>query len=205
MRSTVLAIVAGLGLTISMAHAGNYILTIDGKRYEVDIDTPVLVALQDGRKVRAELGKKSIASFKTSAFSFDHPSAVSPSRTDLGDGVHQTMVVTPSGTMVMIQEYLGMNPSALVDFMLSELMKEEVQYGYKVTKSPATKKLADGRRVSGKRAISKYRADEYERYVLCYGMRDAGIMIVTQVERAAPREDKAMLDQFWKTMRMSLR
>jgi hypothetical protein len=204
MRKVLVAIVAGVSLS-SVVLGGNYILTVDGKRYEIDLDAPVRVSLQDGRSVNVELEKKKVATFKTGAFSFDHPSHLAPARTDLGDGVHQTMMTTPSGTVVMIQEYDGMNPSGLVDFMLTELLKEEVQYGYKITKSDARKKLADGRTVTGKRAVSTYRADQWDRYVLCYGARDAGVMIITMFEKASPREDQAMLDLFWKTVSVSMK
>jgi hypothetical protein len=199
MKKAIVAILAVASLS-SVALGGNYILTVDGKRYEIDLDASVRVPLEDGRSVTVELARKKVATFKTGAFSFDHPSDFAPARTDLGDGVHQTMMTTPSGTVVMIQEYDGMNPAGLVDFMLTELLKEEVQYGYKITKSEARKKLADGRTVSGKRAVSIYKADEWDRYVLCHGVRDAGIMIITMIEKASPREDQAMLDLFWKTM-----
>ena len=204
MRVSLVAVVAIASLACT-ALAGNYIITIDGKRYEVDLDKRFTVALQDGKTVQVALEKKDIAAFSAGVFSFSHPSHVAPARTDLGDGVHQTMMVTPSGTMVMIQEYSGINPSGLVDFMLTELLKESVQYGYKITKTPASKKLADGRTVTGKRAVSKYQADVYDLFVLCYGTRDAGIMIITQIEKAAPREDVAMIDMFWKSMRISIR
>jgi hypothetical protein len=190
---------------LSTAIAGNYILKIDGKAYEIDLGAKATVALADGRKVEVVLEKKLIADFKTSNFSFSHPSHVTPSRTDLGDGVYQTMMATASGTMIMIQEYFGINPSGLVDLMLAELLKEEAEYGYDITKTEASKTLANGKTVTGKLAVSKYRADEYERYVLCYGVRDAGILIMTQVEKAAPRQDLTIIDLFWKSMEITMK
>ena len=65
--------------------------------------------------------------FKSENFSFEHPIRLSPSRTDLGGGVFQTMMASPLGTMVMIQEYTAINPSGLIDMMLNELTKEEAQ------------------------------------------------------------------------------
>ena len=189
----------------SASIAGNYILKIDGKAYEIDLGAKATVALADGRKVEVVLEKKLIADFKTSNFSFSHPSHFTPSRTDLGDGIHQTVIATPSGTMIMIQEYSGMSPSGLVDLMLTELLKEEAEYGYDITKTAASKKLADGKTVTGKLAVSKYRTDEYERYVLCYGVRDAGILIVTQLEKEAPRQDFTMIDIFWKSMEITMK
>ena len=187
------------------AFARNYILTIDGREYEIDLGTKTTVALADGRKVDVELEKKSIADFKTSNFSFSHPSHVTPSRTNIGEGIYQTMMATPSGTMVLIQEYAGIDPSELVDFMLNELLKEEVQYGYDITRTAAIKKLNDGKTVSGKLAVSRHRTTEYERYVFTYGVRDAGILIVTQAEKAAPRDDLMLIDIFWDTMQVTMK
>lgn len=194
-----------LGLWGSVSLAGNYILTLDGKPYELDLGAAETVTMASGQKVQVKLEKKDIALFKTDAFSFSHPSGVTPSKTELGDGIHQTMMATPSGTVVMIQEYSGIDPSGIVDLLLTEVTKEEVQYGYDITKNDITKTLTDGHTVRGKHAVSKYRTTEYERYVVSYGAKDAGIIIFTQVEKAASREDLAMIELFWKTMAILLK
>jgi hypothetical protein len=199
MKTRVLTAIA-IGLWGCVALAGNYVLTIDGKQFELDLGEATTVTTQGGQRLEVKLEKKDIATFKTDTFSFNHPSSVTPSKTDLGDGIYQTMMATPAGTLVMIQEYSGMNPSGFVDLMITELTKEEAQYGYKITKEGVSKKLSDGHTVTGKRVISKYQTTEYERYVLCYGAKDAGILIVTQVDKDASPEDLRMIEQFWKTM-----
>ncbi len=204
MKTTTIAAIA-IALWGTVAFAGDYILTINGKQYELDLGKPTTVTIEEDRKFQLKLEQKDIVVFKASKFSFSHPSRFTPARTDLGDGIHQTMMATPTGTLVMIQEYTGMDPSGLIDFMLTEVTKEEVQYGYEITKQEVTKKLSDGRTVTGKRAISKYQTTEYERFVVCYGAKDAGIMIITQVEKAASRDELAMIDLFWKTMTISMK
>ena len=199
MRLRLLLIMA-LGLWGSLVLAGNYLLTIDGKPYELDIGEMTTATLQNGQKVQVKLEKKDIATFKTEMFSFNHPSGFAPSKTDLGDGVYQTIMATPSGTTVMIQEYTGLNPCGLIDMLVTELTKEEVHYGYTITKRDVSKNLAEGHTVMGKLVVSKYRKDEYQRNVLCYGAKDAGLIIVTQIDNDTPSEDKAMIDLFWKTL-----
>jgi hypothetical protein len=206
MKTTTIKIAAiAIGLWGTAALAGNYILTINGKQYELDLGEPTTVTIQGDQKVQLKLEKKDVVVFKASTFSFSHPSSATPARTDLGDGLHQTMMAAPTGTLVMIQEYSGIDPSGLIDLMLTELTKEEAQYGYEITKEQASKTLSDGRTVTGKRAISKYQTTEYERWVVCYGAKDAGILIITQVEKAASRDDVAMIDLFWKTMTISMK
>ncbi len=187
-----------------LAFAGNFILIIDGKRHEIDLDVHEAVVLEGGQKIQVLLEKKDIIEFKTENFVFSHPNEVTPARSDVGDGIHQTIMATPLGTMVLIQEYVGMDPSGIVDFMLSELVKEEVDYGYEISKSDASKTLADGTELKGRRGLSKYQGDEYDRYVLSYGRRDSGLLIVTQVEKAAPKEDLDMIEQFWKSFSVSM-
>lgn len=200
-----LVIIAVACFLCSQAIAGDYVLTIDGKQSEVDIGEEAIIELPDGRNIRVTLEKKAIASFKLENLSFDHPSRLSPSRTDLGDGMFQTMMASPLGTLVLIQEYTTINPCSLIDMMLNELTKEETEYGYKITKSPSTRRLSNGAQLKGKMAVSKYRGDEYTRHVLCYEARDAGIMIITQLEKAAPQEDLTMVETFWKSLDISMK
>lgn len=196
-------IIVALSMATTFAIAGDYTLTIDGRPYDVDLGKQTVVTLSDGQGIRVTLDKKAIATFKTSGFTFSYPSSLSPSRTDLGDGVHQTMIASPIGTTIMIQEYAGMDPTDLVDMILKELTKEEVHYGYEIAKSPARKTLSDGSILTGKLAVSNYKDTEYTRHVLSHSTRDAGIMVVTQIEKAAPREDRELIDMFWKTLKIS--
>lgn len=202
MKTTLIAII--LGLCGTFALAGNYVLTINGKPYEIDLDEPTSITIEGNQKLQLKLEKKEVVLFKTAAFSFSHPSSANPARSEIGDGTHQTLMASPTGTLVMIQEYSNMDPTGLVDLMVSELTKEEVEYGYEITKTPATKKLIDGQMVSGKHVISTYRTDTYERYVVCYGVKDAGLLIITQADKTAPEEDLAMINLFWNSMKISM-
>lgn len=192
-------------LACGQANAGDYVLTIDGKPYEVDLGEKATIKLPDGRALGVMLDKKTIVFFKSEHFSFEHPSRLAPSRTDLGDGIFQTMMASPLGTMIILQEYTAMSPSPLVDLMLNELTKEEADYGYKVTRSPSTRKLASGSQLKGKVAVSAYKDDEYTRHVLTYEARDGGLMIITQVEKDAPQEDLAVIETFWKSLDIAMK
>lgn len=185
--------------------AGNYVLTVDGKAYDVDMDKQTTLTLSDGRKIQVALARKAIVTFAAKNFSFDHPSDVTPSRTDLGGGVHQTMMATPIGSMVIIQEYDTLDPSGIVDMMLNEITKEEQKYGYTFANTPETITLAGGKKLTGKKSIATYRGEQTIRYVLCHATTDAGIMVITQVDKEAPPKDKAMIDTFWKTLKVSLK
>ena len=196
-----LAIIVVACLVCSQAIARDYVLTIDGKQYEVDIGKQAIIKLPDGRNIRVTLDKKAFGSFKSENFSFDYPSKLSPSRAELGDGVFQTLMISPHTTMVIIQEYTTMNPCGLIDMTLNEMIKEEGD----ITKSPSTRRLSSGAQLNGKMAVSKYGGDEYTRHVLCCEARDVHIIIVTMIKKAAPQEDLTMLETFWKSLEISMK
>lgn len=192
-------------LICTQVMAGNYILTIDGKEHDIELGKETSIELPDGKKIELKLEKKSIASFKVKNFSFEHPSDIMPSRSDLGDGIYQTMVTTPLGTLALIQEYETINPASLVDIMIQELTKEEKNYGYEIMTSPVEVKLGSGKILSGKMSISKYRGEETTRYVLFYSLRYSGLLVVVQFDKDITKEDKAMIDRFWKTLVITMK
>ncbi len=203
MRATMLALVV-MALTATSAHAENFTLTINGKKFEVDLDTEKVLKV-GGRKLRVKLAKKTVVLFKTVNFSFDHPSRLSPSRTGLGNGIFQTMMASPVGTLVMVQEYTTLDPSGLVDLMVGELTKEEVKYGYKIVKKAISRKLASGARLKGKLVTSTYRSKVIVRQVLTFKARDAGVLLVTQIEKTSPVAEAKIIDTFYKTLKITMK
>jgi len=205
MKKTSLFGIACVVFAGGFASAGNYVLAIDGKKHEVEVGKQKNVELSDGKTIKVVLEKKAIVSFKAENLSFEHPSGVAPSRTEIRDGIQQTMMATPLGTLVLVQEYAKIDPAGLVDMMISQLTKEEKQRGYKITNSPAKTKLASGKTLTGRKSISTHKGEQTTRHVLCYSISDAGVMIITQIDNEAPPEDRSMVDVFWKTLNISLK
>jgi len=192
-------------LMMHMAGAANYTLTIDGKAYDIDEGKKTAITLADGTTIHVNLAKKSEVSFTTKNFTFMHPSEVSPARSDLGDGIHQTMMTTPLGTLTLIQEYQDLDPSMIIDLMISELTKEERNYGYSIESTPTERQTADGKTLSGKTVTATYRGEVITRDVLTYSARDAGLLVVTMFDNEAQPEELAMIETFWKTLKISLK
>lgn len=202
-RLIVALMLIGLGATSALA--ANYTLTIDGKAFDLDLDREQVLKLSPKQELRVTLSQKAVVTFTTENLSFDHPGTLAPSRTDLGDGVFQTMLASPRGTLVMVQEFTTLDPSPFIDMMLGELTKEELQTGYKVTNSLATQKLANGEILNGKLSVSASAEDEYTRQVLSYAGKESGLMVVTQIEAESTVEDKAMIATFWKTLKVNFK
>lgn len=196
------------GLTVclpSSALAGNYVITIDGKEVEVDEDKEGSVTLENGQTVKVLLKKKDILTYATDSFSFDHSKHYTPARTDLGANVFQSMLVTPIGTAVMIQEYKTLNPANLIDMMVDELTKEEVNYGYKLTESPETMTLADGTVLKGKKVVTTHDEGAYTRYILAASGKGKGNLFITQIERDNEENEAEVIDLFWKSLKVNLK
>lgn len=189
----------------SQAFADDYTLTIDGKQHDVDLGKQAVISLPDGRKINVLLERKAVVSFRSENLTFQHSSKLTPARTEVSPGIFQTMMASPRGSVVLVQEYTSINPCGLIDLMLTELTKEEVQYGYALATSPTAQKLSTGQELNGKKVVSKYKDKETTRRVICFQARDAGIMIVTQIEKDASLEDFAMIETLWTSLQISMK
>ncbi|ESY96689.1 hypothetical protein NKJ59_25515 [Mesorhizobium australicum] len=67
-----------------------------------------------------------------------------------------------------------MNPVALNQLMLQEMTGESVQAGAELTQQPTTRKLPDGKELTGIRAEVKTRTDTAYFEIVGYGFADQG-------------------------------
>ena len=116
----------------SVAFAGNYNLTIDGKEVELDLGETVTVTLPSGPAVKVKLEKKEVATFKRDTYSFNHPGSNTPVKATLSEDLEQTMLTTAQGSFLLIQEYSATNPSSSLDLFIKEFTTDDVKAGYNV-------------------------------------------------------------------------
>ncbi|MGH1429151.1 MAG: hypothetical protein ACRBEE_14525, partial [Arenicella sp.] len=64
--------------------------------------------------------------------------------------------------------------------------------------------LADGTVLKGKVVFSKYKGSDIKRYLYTYGKKDAGILVMTQIDYELAKEDEAMINQFFKTLNVDI-
>jgi hypothetical protein len=151
-------------VSFSSLNAEDYVITINGISKEIGLDKETILILPDGTSLNLTLHQKEYLLFTGDFFSFEHKNEYKANRNDLGDGVFQTMIATPLGTGILVQEYMQMNPTHLVDFMLNELTKEEVDYGYEYSEEKVSKKVGDIT-FTGKQAVTTYPGEEWTRIV----------------------------------------
>ncbi len=161
--------------------AANYVLKIGDDSYEISLDKGIKIQV-GGKYLPVKLVQKEVLTYKTDNFSFEHPRQYSPSKSDVGGGIFQTAMMTPLGSVVLVQEYLSLDPSSLVDLMVKEVTKEEREYGYRIKSSNASVTLSDGNVLKGKVVTSKYKGSDIKRFIYTYGAKDSGLLIMTQFD-----------------------
>ena len=184
----------GAGLIWSHSvFAQDYQITINGHRQAIDLDKETAVVLPDGTSLTVRLSQREFLSFESDMFRLMHHNAYKANRKDLGDGIFQTAVITPVGTGVLVQEYTTMDPRRLVDLMLKELTKEEVEYGYKYTEQTTQKKVG-ALTFRGKTAVTRYQDEEWTRSVLAWGAGNKGLLVVTFIEKERYKTEQEVIE-----------
>lgn len=202
--SVLLAGLTALGLLSGRADAQDqksFKLEIGSTSVELDPGETVEVTLPDGSKTKVKLTRNAFTSYATDAFSFVHPSEVSVTKSDLGDGVIQHLMASAIGTIAIVQQYDKVNPALLTEFMLGELTREAVAAGAKVDKTPYSREA--GKRLEGLKATEKGSADTVEYEVLAYGTGTRGVLIVTSIDEDNREADGPMLEKFWQTLKIN--
>jgi hypothetical protein len=195
--------VIALSFSFSAFAGSDYILNLDGKPFEMSLDTATNIVLKDGQKISATLTKKEIVTFETSMFSFEHPGTVSPQRIPVEDHIFQTSYnLQTAGVVILIQEYERLDAAAVVDTMVEALTKEEVKAGYKLSTEKATKRLADGTVLTGKKAVTTLKDQQWIRYILGTSGRNEGVLVITQIALEDMPEGGPGIESFWKSLRV---
>lgn len=201
MKNFHLSAALGSLLFTALSFAGDFELTINGNKHELDLDNEVALELEDGTTVQVKLAQKEYLTYGGKGFQFEHHKSMLPTVSDLGDGVTQTLLATPTGTGVMIQTYEEVDPNPLVETMIHELTKEEVAVGYTLTKEKTLRKVGDEVFRGAIATTTSEAEDEQWVYeVVALGDENGGMVIVTFVEEDNRKVDAEVVERFWKTL-----
>lgn len=199
------AIFLTLGLAVLARANGDYVLELDGKQFEIPLDTTTNLVLQNGQTVSATLKRKEFITFEGQLFSFEHKSNVTPQQAQIETGISQTsLMISSVGGIIIVQEYTHINPVPTIDHMIGALTKKDVAAGYEMTQEKTEKRLADGTVMKGKVVTTKLGDKQWIRNVLAAGGNGQGVLVVTQVSAKHIDEDAPIIDVFWKSLRIKL-
>jgi hypothetical protein len=194
------ACATALALGAVAAHAGDYVLDIDGKTIELDLDHPSKVDLGNGKSVRLLLKQSREQTWRDGALVFKHAPTFSPSRRELGHGIVQTLMATPAGAEILVQHYDHTDPETMVATIQKALVEDEVGSGWKLTEKPTTRTLSDGTVLKGKIVHTTHATDVWDREIVAFGEGDGGYLVVSAKSDIASEPDHAMIALFWKSL-----
>jgi hypothetical protein len=188
-----------LGLACGNASAGDYVLEIDGQKFELDLDHSTNAVL-GGKPAKLLLRQNPQQIWRNDGLSFEHPAEFAPARRTIEKNVIQTTMSTPTGSVVLVQHYIGIDPTGLIDFMVKTVSDEEVKAGYTRTTKPASRKLANGSVLSGTIVHTEHPGESWDREIVAIESADGGYLVVGMTNDSATDVDHAMLDLFWHSL-----
>ena len=178
----------------------DFVLTINNKTYEVSLDEAYEFDV-DGKSIELSITEKDTLLFDESFYSFNYIKSHQISRTEIEKGIEQIMMVTATGSGVLIQKYDSFDPTMLQEMMLNEVTKESVSYGYNIERKDYEKTLSSGQIIKILKAELEYKG-EYETYeISAFGRKDEGILIMTMNILDDINEDgKNMIGLMWESL-----
>jgi len=124
---------------IFAAVKGNYQITVDGSKHDIELGKEIVVKSKKGEPIHIIIDKKKIAAFQGEFVSFGYKNDMTVSSTDLDGGAKQIMIITGSGTIILIQEHSELNPAKVIDLCLEGLVKDQIEQGFRMTKKNTAK------------------------------------------------------------------
>ena len=200
-----LAIIVASCLAAGAAFAGEgkgFRLTIDGVEVGINPGDTLDVTAKDGRKLSVELQRSDTVTFAATKFSFDHDGQFTVTKSDLGGGIVQYALITPIGTGIIVQEYKGLNPSSITDFMLQQIVQEGIDGGAKMKKETAQRTLAGGTVLKGVKAETETANDVMDYEIVATGRPDGGILVATLANKENLPKDGAVIDKLWSSLKV---
>ena len=159
----------------------------------------------DNCQVNIQLLEKAIRTYGDDFVKFNYSNKYSISITELDVGIEQLMVMTANGNGIIIQEYSTMNPVFITDFMISEMTKESISYGYKGEPKEAQISLPSGLLLKGQKITLTYNTEVEEYQVYTYGAKDRGIMIATLTNNLNEAEGIELMDLFFNSLEITMK
>ncbi|MGZ9718433.1 hypothetical protein [Rhizobium miluonense] len=206
MRPLRLATAIAIGcLVVGQANAGDgkgFRLTVDGVEVGINPGDALDVTMKDGREVSVVLQRSESVTFTGGKFSFDHDGKFTVAKTDLGGGVQQYALMTLIGTGIIVQEYKGLNPTSITDFVLQQMVQESISGGAKMTKETAQRTLPGGSVLKGVKAETTTDNDVMDYEIVATGKPEGGILVATFLNKENIPKEGGILNKLWSSLKV---
>ena len=202
-----LIVLAGLIVGAAAAAAGegakNFVLSIDGQEVGIDLGESIEVTAADGQRMKVSLKRAEQVTFHGGMLSFTHRGDLTVSSTTLDKDITQHLLASANGTVIIVQEYTGLDPTSLLELMLTTITEEPVAAGGKLTKAESTREVP-GRQLKGLKAEVASGSDKTHVEAYTVGTKGKGLVIITQLSDDYREVDQGLLDGFWKSLEIKL-
>ncbi|WP_127845433.1 hypothetical protein [Psychroflexus aestuariivivens] len=180
----------------------DYELQIGDSIYNISLNENHSINFGD-QKVNVSLKLKDTLTYDDGYFKFQYPSDYKISKVTLEEGVEQIMLMTAAGSGFMFQKYDGINPTMLNEFMISEMTKESLNYGFKMNREYYQRKLKSGQKIIVDKATLTYK-DELNIYeIASIGKRDEGLVFVSMIMSYFDEDNGAkLIDFIWDSIEL---
>jgi hypothetical protein len=193
-----------LSLSLSTLFASNYTLNIGDQKYQIDINENKKISI-DGKKYDVSININDIQYYKSDFFEFKFFKELKPTAQNLNETIRQTVLSTPVGEVIMLQEYkdtkLDMNK--LFDIMKNELSKGRSENTIISKNKNITKKLNNGKILKG----IKYKIiDQYGETLEIHKMyfydkgNNNSLFIFELDNKIIDNKNNKSFELFWKTL-----
>lgn len=198
-----LAILAlGLGQAGAAQGPKNYIVTIDGQDVEINLGDTVTAKTKSGTALSVALKRKAFATFESGPLRFEYRGDLSVASTNLDSDIHQHLVASAVGTLLIVQQYDKINPALLTDFMLKQMTDGDVAASAKLQSTAFSTKLVDGTVMTGVRASIKSDKDDVSLQVMAADTGIGGVMAISRINNDFAKNEQAIVDRFWATLKV---
>lgn len=198
-----LLFVASFLIALVSYSQNDFILTIDNESYEIALDENNEIDV-NGKKVTVSVREKDTLYYNDSFYNFKYIKDYSISKTVLDEGIEQIMIMTASGSGILVQKYESFDPTMLQELMLNEVTKESVSYGYTLERQDYERTLNSGQKLEVLKAALEYKG-EFEIYeITAYGGKDEGILIMTMnMNDEIDPEGAEMINLMWNSLEIN--
>lgn len=192
----VLSVLCG---TNGLCAAQNFDLAIDGTTFELELgkETPLSIG---GRTAKVKLTKKPTGKFTDDFVSFAYPSSLEVTKKDLNDRTTQLLLASATGTLVIVQEYLGYDPASLTEVMIQTITKSDIAEGFTAERSDSAEKLSDGTEIKGQEVVTSRGIKKHHFRFFAIGNDIRGVFVITRIAEDELKSDGAILSTFWSTL-----
>lgn len=195
-----LLFVASFLIALESFSQNDFIITIGNQSHEIALDENNEFDI-NGKKVNISVKEKDTLIYNDDFYNFKYTKKYSISKTVLEEGIEQIMLMTASGSGVLIQKYEAFDPTMLQEMMLNEVTKESVSYGYTMERQDYEKTLNSGQKLQVLKAALEYKGELETYEISAYGGKDEGILIMTMnMNDEIDPEGSTMINLMWDSL-----